>query len=141
LTIHEKKPELYAFTEGQLYPITSVVANTLTINTEIIPFFSPADNTQIVMMDKQTDIIRIVEHFVEKNDGGLKQIFMKRILKIEDTEDGALAKRFRNRTVHTAVSTDMDKNFLLIDEKNIHIFDLESAIDVSERSQRQSLKV
>ena len=52
LTIHEKKPELYAFTEGQLYPITSVVANTLTINTEIIPFFSPADNTQIVMMDK-----------------------------------------------------------------------------------------
>ena len=86
------------------------------------------------MMDKNTDIIRVVEHFVDKNDGGVKQIYMKRILKIEDTEDGALAERFRNRTVHTAVSTDLDKNFILIDEKNIHIFDLETAIDVSEKN-------
>ena len=58
---------------------------------------------------------------------------MKRILKIEDTEEGALVKRFKNRTVHTAVSTDMDKNFILIDEKNIHIFDLESATDISDK--------
>ena len=52
---------------------------------------------------------------------------MMRIIKITDTEEGALVKRISNSTVHTACSTDLKKNLFLIDSHDVHIFDIESA--------------
>jgi hypothetical protein len=34
-------------------------------NTEIIPFFSPASNTQVIMMDSSQDVMRIYEHEIK----------------------------------------------------------------------------
>ena len=86
----------------------------LTPETEIIPFFSPAAKTQVILMEKKQNVFRVYEHSIEVNSEGVKQITLKRVLKIEDTEPGALQKRIRG-TVHTAVSTDLTKNLLLID--------------------------
>ena len=64
MTIFDEKPLLYGFTEGQLYDLTAAIKD-LTPNTEIIPFFSPASNTQVIMMDSSQDVMRIYEHEIK----------------------------------------------------------------------------
>ena len=78
-------------------------------------------------MDTSTNVMRVYEHYVGTNAEGIRQILMKRVLKIEDSHEGALARRIRNRP-HSAVSTDLTKNLLLIDKEDVHIYDIESAI-------------
>ena len=50
---------------------------------------------------------------------------LKRTLKIS-VDPGVLQSKLRG-TVHTAVSTDLTKNILLIDQHDVHAFDIGSA--------------
>ena len=70
------KAKFWGFTEGRLFNFPNVE---VTYDTKILPFFSPADNTQVITMHPSENMLRIWEHEVQP-DGGIR---MKRVKKYD----------------------------------------------------------
>ena len=87
----------------------------LTRDSQIVPLFAPAENSQFVLMNPTGGIIRIYElqttFDAENKDEHLK---VPRVMKITDPE---LASRItKGNTVHTAVSSQIGENLFLFDQ-------------------------
>ena len=61
-----KNAQLWCFTKGELYNLTENVK--VTQKSRLIPFFSPAENSQIVILYPLENCIRILEHRMEKDE-------------------------------------------------------------------------
>jgi hypothetical protein len=106
---------LYGFTNGTLYDL-SVVAG-VTAKSKIIPYFSPAEHTQVIIMYPEKNCIRIFDHHVDEQ--GL--VVLKRVKKIVDLK---MSERMDMNTVHTAVSNAENELLIFVDKKDMHIYDL-----------------
>ena len=63
----EGKVRLYGFIENDLYEVVDKDCK-LTDDTEVIHLFSDSANSDIIMIDKNTGELRIMEYSLEKND-------------------------------------------------------------------------
>ena len=101
VSVEDESPAiLWGFSHGILKKLPN---GRVTTKSKIIPYFSPADNTQIVVMEPDLDYFRIWEHRkieTEQDcpcDFDLKQV--KRIV-----SDG-LSERIDCNTLHSIVAT------------------------------------
>lgn len=62
------KIRLYAFTNDQYYDFTGSISN-LTEDTVVIPFFSPAEDSQVIVMNQKEGMFRILEHSKQEKNG------------------------------------------------------------------------
>ena len=63
LSKHEGRMHLWSFTGDKLFDITTFVDGVCS-ETELIPLFSPAHNSQIILMNKSEGVLRIYEHSI-----------------------------------------------------------------------------
>ena len=93
----------------------------MTKTTKVIPYFAPAENTQVIVMEPEDSLLRIYEHEIRKNKDGNNNVIMKRIKKIF-IED--MADKIDVESCHVGVATDEDDILILIDNQDMHIIDL-----------------
>ena len=117
----EDKNRLYIFSGGKLEDLTGLVGDYLSENVEVIPFYSPAEKSQFIISDMDKGILRVFEFY---NDRGRK-FHMTQKFKVDVTQVDDYLKIFN--LPHTTLSTDLEKNIVLINTNDMHVIDLVSA--------------
>ena len=117
----EGAAKLWGFTRGNLWELSRQAK--VTVNSKIVPFFAPASQTQVVILEPVGDFLRIYEHSIEEDEEakGESIIRMKLIKKVLIPN---MSEIINTRTCHTAVSTKNDELLILFDDKDMHIFDM-----------------
>ena len=87
---------------------------------KIIPFFAPADNTQVIILHPSQNMFRIWEHEVLPTG----DISMKRVIKYSLPD---MSDRPNFKTCHTALSTDNNEYLIMVDKVDMHVFKLSEA--------------
>ena len=78
----------------------------------MIPYFSPAEKTQVIIINPGDDFFRIYEHDVKLDDQGVQNLNMKRVKKIVVDN---LKDKIDVPSIHTAVATKNSDFIALID--------------------------
>lgn len=112
------KAKFWGFTSGRLYEFSNVQ---VTRKSKILPFFSPADNSQVIIMEPEQNMFRIWEHETLENG----DVNMKRVKKY-DLPDMTSKSNFGS--CHTAICTEDEELLILVDKVDMHIFDLREAL-------------
>lgn len=131
------------FTNGKVYELTNDLGKVLKSGIQIIPFFSPAFDTQFAIYDPHDESLK----HESPDDTKLNRFTPKdgSIRVFEVSVDGAkvnLTKPFKilskklnrfidNNQVHTMLCTDLDRNIILLTDSDMQVMDLTSADRIS----------
>ena len=131
--------KLYIYAFGKLHDVTNAMGSILKEGIQIIPFFSPAENSQFLIYDPKDNQLGN-----DDSPGKLKN-FDKRTGSLHVFEFSNINDKFKivcnlkfvceklksfcdtKYGLHTALSTDLSKNLILITSSDMHVLDLESA--------------
>lgn len=113
--------KLWGFTKGNLHELP---AAKVTPNSKIIPFFSPADNTQVIIVTPEHQTLRIYEHEASITEDGAPDLTMKRVKKIFDE---GMEDRIDLQSLHSIVATPNIELVMLFDNKNMYVYDMRTA--------------
>lgn len=83
--------------------------------------FAPADNTQFVIMETESNFFRIYEHRTIILESGKKSfdcVYQKRII-CHDSLIGCMP--------HSVIMTKGEELTILFDKKNMHVYDMRTA--------------
>ena len=110
---------MWSFTKDKLFDLTTFVDGVCT-ETELITLFSPSHNSQIILMNKSEGVMRIYEHSIPDGPVTLS------LTKIKTFRCEFLKTVEIKPQIHTAFSTDLNKNLFLLDNFNMYHFDIVS---------------
>lgn len=105
---------LYGFTRETLY-IFNTLVHELKAETIIVPFFSPADRTEFILYNKAEGDVRIYQHYWANNAQGVLTFYLTLNKHCQIATPTAV-----KGDVHTAISTDKEKNLFLVDQTSIY---------------------
>lgn len=108
---------LWGFTKGELYDLTGAIE--VNARSKVIPFFAPANNSQVIIIYPEDNMLRIFEHSVEQGD-----CKVNRKMKIHHE---TMFKDVNLNTLHTGIFTENNNFLILVDDKDLHIFDMRGA--------------
>ena len=145
--------KFYIFAFGKLNDVTSAMGSVLKEEIQIIPFFSPAENSQFLIYDPidnqlgNDDSPGKLKNF-EQNKGSLR---VYEFFNINDRLNIVCNLKFvcdklksfcdSKYGLHTALSTDLSKNLILITRNDMHVLDLESAERVEHFDRKNLLSI
>ena len=122
ISVDKGQAMLWGFSKGELKKI-DLEESSVRINpkSKIIPYFSPADNTQFVIMEPDENYFRIWEHFTNPEDDTFT--FGFRTAKKKIYEDG-MAARIDDSSLHSVVATAGEDLIILVDNQDMHVYNL-----------------
>ena len=105
---------LYGFTRETLY-IFNTLVHDLKEHTQIVPFFSPAERTEVILYNKDEGDVRVYTHYWENNAEGVNTFYLTLSKHYTISNPGAIKGK-----VHASMSTDKEKYIFLVDETNFY---------------------
>ncbi len=120
ITKDEDKANLYGFTRETLY-IFNTLVHDLRPDTIVVPLFSPSERSEFILYNKGEPDVRIYTHYWEKNADGLLTFYVT-LKKHCLMSSGQLI----TGTLHAGISTDIEKNIVLVDEKRFYKINVET---------------
>lgn len=95
---------------------------TISQKSRLIPYFSPSEYSQLVIIYPLENCIRILEHRMERDPNtGDENLRPKRVKKILIPN---MTEKLNIESIHTAVATANEELLILVDKKNLNILDM-----------------
>lgn len=91
-------------------------------STIVIPFFSPAETTQFLLVNLESDQIIILDLSYIKNAKDPRGVVPE--ITIRYVRYKGLKALIGSNRIHSACSTDLSKNIVLLDTEDMHVLDM-----------------